>query len=220
MRLLIVEDNVKIASYLKEALEAEGYSVDTVPDGETGERRGASEWYDLIILDLMLPGKDGIEVCRTLRAQGNMLPIIMLTAKGDVDDRVLGLDSGADDYLIKPFEMKELIARVRALLRRPEQFDEKLSAQDITMDTHARTVTVASREVGLTRKEYAVLEYFLRNKGVVLSREQILDHCWDFAFDTFSNIVDVYVRQLRTKLSGGDERHIETVRGLGYHCKA
>ena len=217
MRILIVEDNIKLADYIKMALEQKSYSVDCVHDGEAGEKRAIFGEYDLIILDIMLPKKDGISVCRGLREKDINLPIIMLTAKGGLDDRVDGLDSGADDYMIKPFELEELLARIRALLRRPKQKEaEVLTAQDIIIDNARHIAKKSDKELKLTIKEYAVLEYLVRNKGRVLERDQILDHCWDFAFDSFSNIVDVYIKQLRRKLDDKNEKYIKTIRSVGY----
>ena len=217
MRILIVEDNQKLAGYIKKALEQKSYTVDSVYDGEAGEKRVVFGEYDLLILDIMLPKKNGFSVCKNLRNQNINLPIIMLTAKGELDDKVEGLDSGADDYLVKPFELKELLARVRALLRRPkEKTAEILKARDIIIDNAKHTAKKGEEELKLTLKEYSVLEYLVRNKGQVVNREQILDHCWDFAFDSFSNIVDVYIKQIRKKIDDKNEKYIKTIRGLGY----
>ncbi len=217
MRILIVEDNQKLAGYIKKALEQKSYTADCVYDGEAGEKRAFFGEYDLIILDIMLPKKDGITVCKNLREKDINLPVIMLTAKGELDDKVAGLDSGADDYLVKPFELKELLARIRALLRRPKQKEaEVLSAQDVTIDNARHIAQKDRKELRLTIKEYAVLEYLIKNKGQVVNREQILDHCWDFAFDSFSNIVDVYIKRLRHKLDDKNEKYIKTIRSVGY----
>jgi len=217
MRILIVEDNQKLAGYVKKALEQKSYTADCVYDGESGEKRAILGEYDLVILDIMLPKKDGIAVCHDLREKNINLPIIMLTAKDELEDKIEGLDSGADDYLVKPFELEELLARVRALLRRPkEKIGEILTAQDISVDNANHTIAKNGEPLPLTLKEYAVLEYLIRNKGRVLTRDQILDHCWDFAFDSFSNIVDVYIKQLRKKLNDTNEKYIKTVRGIGY----
>lgn len=217
MRILIVEDNQKLANYAKRALEQKSYSVDCAYDGESGEEKAILNEYDLIILDIMLPKKDGVDVCKELRSQNINTPIIMLTAKGELDDKIEGLDSGADDYLIKPFALQELFARMRALLRRPEQrVDEILTAQDISLDNARYVVQKGEINLQLTLKEYTLLEYLLRNKNRTLTREQILDHCWDHAFDSFSNIVDVYIKQLRKKLNDKNERYIKTIRGIGY----
>ncbi|HEU4677257.1 MAG TPA: response regulator transcription factor [Candidatus Paceibacterota bacterium] len=220
MKLLVVEDNEKLAKYVAQTFEEEAYAVDVVHDGETGERRIESGSYDAVILDIMLPEKDGIAVCKSVRAAGITVPILMLTARGEVEDRVLGLDSGADDYLLKPFDMNELLARVRALLRRPQShLAEKLTVQDVVLDTATRSVAVGGKERALTLKEYAVLEYLMRNAGTVITREQLLDHCWDFAYSAFSNITDVYIKQLRQKLGGDHDRYIKTIRNVGYTFK-
>lgn len=217
MRILVIEDNQKLAGYIKKALVQESYAVDCVYDGEHGEQRAILGEYDLIILDIMLPKKDGYSVCSDLRKQDINTPVIMLTAKGEIEDRVEGLDSGADDFLVKPFELKELLARIRALLRRPKnQLGEIIGAQDIVVDNSKHIVKVGNKELKLTLKEYAVLEYLIRNKGQLVNRDQILDHCWDFSFDSFSNIVDVYIKQLRKKLDDKNEKYIKTIRGVGY----
>lgn len=217
MRILLVEDNEKLSKYIVTMLTEEAFAVDAVHDGLTAERMILSGTYDLILLDIMLPEKDGIAVCKSVRAEGNVTPILMLTAKGEVPDRILGLDSGADDYLVKPFAMEELLARVRALLRRPQgKMQDELLVQDIVIQTGSRTVTKAGKPLSLTLKEYAILEYLMRNAGTTITREQILDHCWDFAYSAFSNITDVYIKQLRKKLGTENERYIKTVRGVGY----
>lgn len=221
MRILIVEDNQKLSKYVKQMLEEEGYAVDAMFDGETGERMAKAGTYDLIILDIMLPLKDGVSVCKALRAESLRTPILMLTAKGDVDDKVLGLDSGADDYMQKPFEMKELLARVRSLLRRPqENFTGTLEVQDLVLDSTKHTIVRKGKDLPLTLKEYAILEYLMRNAGTVVTREQLLEHCWDFAYSAFSNITDVYIRQLRKKLKDSNEKYIQTIRGVGYKFKS
>ena len=218
MRILVVEDNQKLAKYIKQMLEEEGYSVDTAQDGITGAESGV---YDLVILDIMLPEKDGIAVCTSLRDAGSTTPILMLTAKGDVDDKVLGLDSGADDYMLKPFDMKELLARTRSLLRRPQDtFVGVLQVQDLVLDSNKHTVMRGGTDLRLTLKEYVILEYLMRNAGTVVTREQILEHCWDFAYSAFSNITDVYIRQIRKKLKDEHENYIETIRGVGYKLKS
>ncbi len=221
MKLLIVEDTEKLAKYLKQMLEEESYAVDVVGDGETAERRILGGSYDAIILDIMLPEQDGITTCKNVRAKGNTTPILMLTAKGEVEDRIEGLDSGADDYLIKPFAMEELLARVRALLRRPTvTVNDELLVRDVQLNCNTRVVTVAGVPISLTLKEYAILEYLMRNAGQVVSREQLIDHCWDFAYCAFSNITDVYIKQLRHKLGGDHEQYIKTIRGVGYTFQA
>ncbi len=221
MRILLVEDNVKLAGYMKQMLEENSYSVDTYTDGKTGERIARSGSYDLLILDVMLPEQNGIEVCKNLRNDDVNLPIIMITAKGEIDDRVEGLDSGADDYLVKPFDMKELLARVKALLRRPQTtFNDVVKVQDLVIDSSKHEVTKQGEKLALTLKEYSILEYLMINAGTVITREQLLEHCWDFAYSAFSNITDVYIRQLRKKLQDNDEKYIQTIRGVGYKFKA
>ena len=221
MRILIVEDNEKLAKYTKQMLEEEGYAVDVAHDGETGERQARSKNHDLVILDIMLPKKDGISVCKSLRDDNVNLPIIMITAKGEIEDKIMGLDSGADDYLVKPYDMKELLARVRALLRRPqEKVLSKLEVKDIILDNSKHTVTKKGVSISLTLKEYAILEYLMMNAGNVITREQLLEHCWDFAYSAFSNITDVYIKQLRKKLKDTNEKYIQTIRGVGYTFKS
>jgi DNA-binding response OmpR family regulator len=217
MRILIVEDNEKLAKYTKQMLSEEGYAVDTVFDGQIGEDRARLGTYDLMLLDVMLPTKDGIAVCKSLREDNVNLPIIMITAKDDVEDKILGLDSGADDYLVKPFDMNELFARVRALLRRPtETMNILMQVQDIVLDNSKHIATRSGNVLSLTVKEYAILEYLMRNAGNVVTREQLLEHCWDFAYSAFSNITDVYIKQLRKKLNDTDQKYIQTIRGVGY----
>lgn len=217
MRLLLVEDNQKMSSYLKKGLVSQGYAVDCFFDGISGEKRAESIDYDLIILDIMLPYKDGISVCKSLREGGLNTPVIMLTAKGGVEDRILGLDSGADDYLVKPFEFNELTARIRALLRRPKiKIAEKISVQDLLIDVAKQEVTKSGKVLNLTTKEYAVLLYLVKNKEELLTRDQILTNCWDWAYDSFSNIVDVFIKQIRKKLEDKNEKYIQTIRGAGY----
>ncbi|MFZ1627133.1 MAG: response regulator transcription factor [Candidatus Moraniibacteriota bacterium] len=221
MRILIVEDNQKLAGYIKKALEQKSYSVDCVFDGAVGEQRVLHGDYDAMVLDIMLPTKDGVAVCQDLRQANANLPIILLTARGEASDIVQGLDSGADDYLVKPFELEELLARIRALLRRPPAtVGETLAVQDIVINLESYVVTQGGSPLLLTRREYAVLEYLMRNQGRPVTREQILEHCWDFAFDSFSNIVDVYIKQLRQKLHDYEEHYIKTIRGVGYQIQA
>ncbi len=217
MRVIIVEDNEKLAGYMKEMLEQGGYAVDVARDGDAGERMIRASAYDLVVLDILLPGKDGVSVCKSLRDDDIVIPIIMVTALGEVDQRIQGLDSGADDYLVKPFDMKELLARVRALLRRPqERLSEVLSLGDVSFDLTSRVVRQGKREVPMTPKELSVLEYFMRNKGRVITRDDLLAHCWDFAYDPESNITDAYIKQIRKKLHDTEGRYIKTVRGAGY----
>ncbi|KKT78453.1 MAG: Two component transcriptional regulator, winged helix family [Parcubacteria group bacterium GW2011_GWF2_44_8] len=217
MKILVVEDNQKISKYIKSMLQDEAYVVDQAFDGVTALRLILAGGYDLVILDIMLPEKDGVSVCTEARAAGVLIPILMLTAKGELGDKIIGLDSGADDYLVKPFAMEELLARIRSLLRRPQQLqNEVLKVQDITLSTATHVVTHRGEVVPLTVKEYAVLEYLMRNAGVIVTREQMLEHCWDFAYSAFSNITDVYIKQLRQKLGNGNETYIKTIRGVGY----
>ena len=223
MRILIVEDEEKLAQSLKKGLEKEGFAVDYIMDGDAGERRiiVSHKDYDLIILDLMLPGKDGFQICRDVREQQITTPILVLTARDATEDKVSALDAGADDYLVKPFSFEELMARVRALLRRPEQaLPNELVVKDLHLDTTSRTVTRKGKEINLTLKEFNLLEYLMRHADQVLTREQILDHLWDFAFDSFSNVVDVHVKNLRKKIDGNQhEKLLETIRGVGYRIK-
>jgi len=216
-RILIIEDDEGIVRVLKRALTYEGYQVDTALDGENGLHLARDHRPDLVILDLMLPGMDGIEVCQRLRSGGN-LPILMLTAKDAVQDRVQGLDAGADDYMTKPFELDELLARIRALLRRTQlERAPVLSFADLTLDTSTRQASRKGRLISLTAKEYDLLELFLRHPRQVLTREMIFDRIWGYDFGGESNVLDVYIRYLRQKLeSGGEARLIHTVRGVGY----
>ncbi len=217
MRILVVEDEDKIAAFLKRGLKEEGYAVDVAADGEDGLRLAVSEDYDLILLDLMLPKVDGLTMCRRLREQNRRAPILMLTAKDSVQDKVAGLDSGADDYLTKPFAFEELLARCRALLRKPGQPPLVLRAADLTIDLPAHKVTRAGREIALTPREFSLLEYLVRNKGTVVTRTMIAEHVWDIHFDTLTNVIDVYVNYLRRKVDHGHERAlIQTLRGRGY----
>jgi len=218
MRLLLVEDNKKLSSYIKKGLENNSYSVDCAFDGEDGIKQIIYGEYDLIVLDILLPKKDGISVCREMREKNINTPVLMLTAKVETEDKILGLDSGSDDYLAKPFDFNELLARIRALLRRPkEKKEEVINAKDISIDGSKHIAMKAGIVLELTLKEYSVLEFFMRNKDMVISREQLLDHCWDLSFESFSNIVDVYVKRLRKKISPDDyEEYIQTIRGIGY----
>ncbi len=215
--ILVVDDDASIAAALRRALIYEGYQVDVAPDGPLALARARERIPDLVILDVMLPGLDGVEVCRRLRADGDV-PILMLTARDRTVDRVLGLDAGADDYLVKPFAYDELMARVRALLRRhAPRARRKLRYADVTMDVSAHEVLRGERVLPLTAKEYDLLAHFLRNPRQVLTREQIMDAVWGFDFGTTSNVVDVYVGYLRQKLEeAGRPRLLQTVRGVGY----
>jgi heavy metal response regulator len=218
MRILIVEDEKKVARFIQQGLEEEHYAVDVAQDGERGAGMAETQAYDLVILDVMLPGMNGIEVTRRLRAKAITAPILMLTAKTATEDKVAGLDSGADDYLTKPFAFAELLARVRSLLRRGSlEKSAVLSIADLELDTITHKARRGSRAIDLTAKEYALLEYFLRNKDRVLSRTIISEHIWDYNFDTGTNLIDVYISHLRNKIDSGFERKlIHTVRGVGY----
>ncbi|MBF1039030.1 MAG: response regulator transcription factor [Candidatus Nanosynbacter sp.] len=218
MRILLVEDDTAIARSLKEGLEDESYAVDVANDGSEGYRTAAADDYDVIILDIMLPEMNGYEVCRALRNDGNKTPILMLTARDAERDIVEGLDTGADDYLAKPFSFDVLLARIRALLRRPnEKLEEILQVGDLKLDPSSKKVTRASQEISLTAKEYSVLEYLMRNKGKVLSKEQIISHVWDFDADVLPNNVELFIMFLRRKIDKPfKSKLIHTVSGFGY----
>ena len=218
MRVLLIEDDVTIARLLEEGLEDESYAVDVVHDGSEGYRTAVADAYDVIILDIMLPGMNGYEVCRALRNDGNKTPILMLTARDTERDIVEGLDTGADDYLAKPFSFDVLLARIRALLRRPnEKLEEILQIGDLKLDPSSKKVTRASQEISLTAKEYGVLEYLMRNKGKVLSKEQIISHVWDFDADVLPNNVELFIMFLRRKIDKPfKSKLIHTVSGFGY----
>ncbi|MEW5935388.1 MAG: response regulator transcription factor [Bacillota bacterium] len=222
MRLLVVEDEPGIAAFLRQGLTEEGYAVDVVGDGERAIEFALSVPYDAIILDILLPKKDGFQVCAELRRRGLRTPILMLTARGAVEDRVRGLDTGADDYLMKPFAFAELLARVRALLRRPAvALPTLLQVGDLTLDPVTRRVERAGRPIELTPREFSLLELLMRHPGQVLSRTQIAEHVWNYNFFHQSNVVDVYVRYLRRKIDDGFQpRLIHTVRGAGYKIEA
>jgi DNA-binding response OmpR family regulator len=221
MRILVVEDEHRLATVLKQGLMEQGYAVDLAHDGEEALALAELEPYDLLVLDVMLPGLDGFTICRRLRAGGRHMPVLLLTARDAVDDRVAGLDSGADDYLTKPFALRELLARVRALLRREGRTREPvLRIADITLDPATHEVRRAGALVDLTSKEYAVLEYLLHHPNRVLTRTQIAEHVWDYDFVAMSNVIDVYIRSLRRKLGDdGTTRLLHTVRGTGYQLR-
>lgn len=221
MRILLVEDERKVASFIKKGLEEEFYSVDIAPDGREGLNLALSDEYDLIILDVMLPLKDGFTVLKEIRKEKLKTTILMLTAKDTLSDKVLGLDSGADDYLPKPFAFEELLARVRALLRRgsPEK-NLILKVMDLSLDTQTHVVTRNNNTISLTPKEYSILEYLLRNKNRVISRTILSEHVYDYHFDSDTNVIDVYINKLRNKIDKGfDTPVIYTVRGVGYLIK-
>ena len=218
MRILIVEDDQKIADALKRGLIEQHYSVDVAFEGEDGEYLAKTNDYDLIILDIMLPGRDGWNVCKSIRKEKITTPILMLTALDSVEDKIRGLDEGADDYLTKPFHIGELLARVRSLVRRQsEQKTSVLEAGDLIIDTTTRIVTRAGKEIPLSAKEFAMLEYFVMNKNKVLTRQMISEHVWDINFDPQSNVIDSFIRFLRQKIDKDfDKPLIQTLRGVGY----
>jgi len=221
MRILVVEDEKKVLSFIKRGLEEEKYDVDTAMDGEEGMKMALEKLYDLIVLDWMLPKKDGLTMIKELRSKKTMTPVLMLTAKDSVEDIVAGLDSGSDDYLTKPFAFAELLARVRALLRRVElDRGAEIRFADLRLDPVTHKVWRKEKEVVLTAKEYGLLEYFMRNPNQVVTRTMIADHVWDYTFDSFTNIIDVYVNYLRKKIDRDAEKKlIHTVRGVGYIFK-
>ena len=221
MRILLVEDDRKVASFIRKGLTEEGYAVDVIHDGENGLAMGLDRLHDIIVLDVMLPQKPGFQVLRELRQAKVTTPVLLLTARDTVEDKVQGLDAGADDYLTKPFAFAELLARVRALLRRAKTAQTPvLRVADLTLDPAARTVKRGEEAIPLTNREFALLEYFLRNPGRVLTRTMIAEHVWDYSFDPGTNVIDVYVNYLRKKIDAGREsRLIHTVRGVGYVLK-
>jgi len=221
MRILVVEDDPRLGPSLKKGLEKHHYAVDLVIDGEDGVLMGTTVLYDLIVLDVLLPRLNGFEVCHQLRERRRTMPILLLTALGEVDHRVTGLDSGADDYLTKPFAFRELAARVRALLRRESLVKTlELHFMDITLDTGTHEARRGDRGIQLNSKEYALLEYLMRHPHQVLSRDMIAEHVWDCDAEHLSNVIDVYIRYLRRKLCEGDEPDmIHTIRGSGYQLK-
>ena len=221
MRILVVEDEKKVANFLKKGLREEGYLVDLADNGADGLSLATDREYDLIVLDIYLPRLDGIAVLKRLREARVATPVLLLTVRATIEDKVLGLDSGADDYLTKPFAFDELIARVRALLRRRSQIDESvLRFSDLFLDLVRRTVVRGTRRIELTLKEFSLLEYLMRNAGRVVTRTMITERVWSHDFDTGTNVVDVYVNYLRKKIDTGSEtRLIHTVRGVGYVMK-
>ena len=221
MRILIVEDDLNLARFIQKGLQEERYAVDVAGDGEEGFLLAGVNPYDLIILDIMLPKMGGLDVCRRLRAERKAIPILLLTARESVEDKVAGLDTGADDYLTKPFAFAELLARVRALLRRGNALPSgRLTAADLELDPVSHRVWRAGQEISLTNKEFALLEYLLRNTNQVLTRTAIIEHIWDIHYDSMTNIVDVHIRALRAKLDRECALPlIHTVRGVGYVLK-
>jgi two-component system, OmpR family, copper resistance phosphate regulon response regulator CusR len=218
MRLLLVEDDAGIARFVAKGLREQAYAVDVSANGEDALYQVAINSYDLIILDVMIPGRNGFEVCRELRRAGQRMPILMLTARDAVEDRISGLDHGADDYLTKPFEFRELLARLRALLRRSGELrPAKIMVADLVLDTGAQTVARAGRNIPVTTKEYALLEFLARNAGRVVGRAEIAEHVWDESFDPFSNLIEVYVNRVRRKIDSGEGKPLlHTRRGAGY----
>lgn len=220
MRILVVEDETKVASFIKKGLEEESYAVDVAADGDEGLGMLDMNVYDAVILDLMLPKKSGIEVMREVRAKKMNVPVLMLTARDTLEEKVMGLDAGADDYLTKPFAFKELLARLRSLLRRGKGEVAMLKAGDLTLDPATRKVRRGEVEIILTAKEFSLLEYMMRNVGKPLSRTTLSEHVWDINFDRMTNVVDVYINFLRNKVDKGfDRKLIHTVRGVGYILK-
>ena len=222
MRILVVEDEDQLAELIKRGLEEEGYAVDIASSGEIGEELAESIPYDVVVLDIILPERNGLEVCAALRTKKIKAPILMLTAKDTIEDKVKGLDSGADDYLVKPFVFEELYARVRALLRREENLvSHKLDLGELVIDTTTRQVWRGQKEVDLTPKEYAILEYLARHPNMVITRVMLEQHIWNLELDSTSNLVDVFIRKLRRKLDEGEgESFIQTVKGAGYRLRA
>lgn len=221
MRLLVVEDEKKVASFIRKGLEEEHYAVDIAEDGEMGLYMAETNDYDLIVLDLMIPKIDGWELLRRIRARQNNVPILILTARDSVEDRVRGLNGGCDDYLTKPFAFAELLARIRALLRREKLEKEPLlKVGDLTLSLVTHKVVRKGKEIELTSKEYALLEYFMRNPDRILTRAMIAEHVWDYHFDSMTNVIDVYVNYLRKKIDKDFEpKLIHTIRGVGYMMK-
>lgn len=217
MKLLVVEDEPKLNEGLVHGLQQRGYAVDSALDGEEGERLARLNGYDLIVLDIMLPKRDGLAVCRNLRAQGLDVPVLFLTARDATRDKIEGLDIGGDDYLVKPFSFDELAARIRTLLRRPKKIlGDVLRLDGLELDTRGQHVTADGKEVPLTLREYGLLEYLLRHQGEVVTQQDILDHVWDRFFDSLSNVVNVHIKNLRKKLPKKYAKRLQTVWGKGY----
>lgn len=222
MRILLVEDEVKVARFIERGLSAERYAIDVAADGKTGLELATTYQYDLILLDLMLPGLDGTELLKRVRRENAQVPVLVLTARDALGDKIAHFEAGADDYLTKPFAFAELLVRIKALLRRgPVNRSSSIRLGDLELDRLCQQVKRAGRRIDLTNKEYALLEYLMVNAGRVLSRNMIIEHVWDQSFDGITNIVDVYVRHLRTKVDSGHEvKLIRTVRGVGYTIRA
>lgn len=222
MNILIVEDNKKIAILLKAGLQKAGFTVDCSYDGETGkkqiEKSGSS--YDLIVLDLMLPKVSGLEICKYIRSENLSLPIMILTAKSEIEDKITLLDSGADDYMTKPFSFNEFLARINALLRRPkDSLSTELKVGDLSLDVVNKKFMIKDKEIKLTLKEFRILEYLMRHPNQVIEREEIVNNIWNFNFSSFSNVVDVHIKNLRKKLEENNSEALETIRGVGYKIK-
>jgi DNA-binding response OmpR family regulator len=219
MRILVVEDEKKMSSFIQRGLKEEGYAVDVADDGEKGWEYASVNEYDVVILDWMLPKMDGLTLCGKIREAGSRVPILMLTVHDRTEDKIRGLDQGADDYLTKPFAFDELLARLRALARRPRELKEQtqLKAGNLTLDLVSHRVYAGHEEVALSQKEFALLEFLVRRKGQVVTRSQIAEHVWDLHFDPMSNTIDVYINFLRKKIDGSRKKsRIETIRGTGY----
>jgi two-component system copper resistance phosphate regulon response regulator CusR len=218
MRILLVEDEPRMANVIAKGLREQSYAVDVAEDGDSGLYQASLNDYDLIVLDVLLPQRDGYEVCRELRTRGETTPVLMLTARASVDDRITGFDAGADDYLTKPFSFRELLARIRALLRRDSQLrPDVVEVEDLVLDSASHRVARANKEVQLTAKEYALLEYLARRTGELVSRAEIAAHVWDDSFDPFSNTIEVYMNRLRKKIDGDHSiKLLHTRRGEGY----
>lgn len=221
MRLLLVEDEIKVAHFIKKGLEEEGFAVDLAQDGKIGRAMALDSVHDLIILDINLPGIDGLSVLHEIRKQKVATPVLLLTVRATIEDKVLGLDTGADDYLTKPFAFQELLARVRALLRRqPDAAPPLLQVADLTLDPARRVVTRGEKKIELTPKEFALLDYFMRSQGRVLTRTMLAEHVWGYDFDSTTNVIDVYVNYLRKKIDAEETvKLIHTIRGVGYMLK-
>src|SRR5579864_5758776 len=222
MRVLLVEDDARIARFVAKGLREQAYAVDVTATGDDALYQAEINSYDLVILDVMIPGRDGFAVCRELRKSGKRMPILMLTARDAVEDRIAGLDHGADDYLTKPFEFRELLARLRALLRRSGELrPPQIVVGDLVLDTAAQSVSRAGRNISMTTKEYALVEFLARNAGRVVGRAEIAEHVWDEAFDPFSNLIEVYVNRVRRKIdTKGAKPLLHTRRGAGYFFRS
>lgn len=219
--ILLVEDEKKVSAFIKKGLEEEHYDVDTAPDGEKAKTLLQAGAFDLVIMDILMPKKDGLTLLQEMRLEGCATPVLMITAKGSVEDKVKGLDAGADDYLVKPFAIAELLARVRSLLRRKTtEKGTTLAIADLVLDLVSHKARRGAKQIDLTAKEYMLLEYFIRNKNTILTRTTISEHIWNYNFDTGTNIIDVYINHLRTKIDGGfDAKLLHTIRGVGYIMK-